>query len=128
MKKKPTEAELEILSVLWSKGPSTVRTIHELLAKHRDVFYTTTLKTMQLMTDKGLLTRNTKQRSHVYQANIKQKQVAKSILDKLVNTVFSGSTSQLIVSALGQGTPSKEELKEIKLLIEKLHRDDSDTK
>ena len=127
MKKKPTEAELEILSLLWTNGPSTVRTIHESLSKNRDVFYTTTLKTMQLMAEKDLLTRDTKQRSHIYHANIQQKQVAKNMLDKLVNTVFSGSTSQLIVSALGQKKPSKEELEEIKVLIDKLN-DDGDSK
>ena len=127
MKKKPTEAELEILSLLWSKGPSTVRTIHEALSKNRDVFYTTTLKTMQVMTEKGLLSRDTKQRSHIYHATIQQKQVANNMLDKLVNTVFLGSTSQLIVSALGQKKPSREELEEIKLLIDKLN-DDGDSK
>ena len=121
--KKPTEAELEILSVLWQKGPSTVRVVHKELAKRKDVFYTTTLKTMQVMTDKGLLNRDTSRRSHIYTAALKKRQAAKSMIERLTNNVFAGSTTQLVLSVLGNAKPSKKELEEIKELIYKIEND-----
>ena len=117
---KPTDAELEILEILWEKGPSSVRDIHNVLKNKRDLFYTTTLKTMQLMVEKGLLTRDTTQRSHIYDVSINKQTVEKTLIEKLANSVFKGSSSRLIMSALGHSKPSKEELDEIKALIEKM--------
>jgi len=117
---KPTDSELEILALLWEHGPSSVRDIHSQLSTKRDLYYTTTLKTMQLMTEKGILSRNTTQRSHIYYVIIEKKDVEKNLIEKLANTVFEGSASQLIMSVLGNSTPSKSELEEIKALIEKI--------
>ena len=122
---KPTDSELEILNLLWEKGPSSVRDVHNILSLKRDLFYTTTLKTMQLMTEKGLLTRDTTQRSHIYHVNINKADVEKNLINKLANSVFKGSASQLIMSALGHSKPTKDELEEIKALIEKLDQDEN---
>ena len=121
---KPTDSELEILNIIWEKGPSSVRDIHSILSEKRDLYYTTTLKTMQLMAEKGLLSRDTTQRSHIYHVNINKSDVEKNLIDKLANTVFKGSASQLIMSALGHSKPSKIELEEIKSLIEKLDQNE----
>ena len=121
---KPTDAELEVLQVLWSKGPSSVRTVHEALSEHKSTFYTTTLKTMQVMLDKGLLDRDTSARSHIYSSNVSQGQVQRSIVSRIKDTVFGGSMSQLIISAIGQDRPTKEELDKIKSMIDKLEQDD----
>jgi predicted transcriptional regulator len=122
---KPTDSEIEILDLLWQTGPASVRDIHSKLSEKRDLYYTTTLKTMQLMTEKGFLTRDTTQRSHIYHVNIKKEDVEKNLIEKLANSVFKGSAGQLIMSALGHSTPSKDELKEIKALIEKLDQDEN---
>jgi len=124
MQVKPTDSELQILNLLWEKGPSSVRAIHNVLAEERDLYYTTTLKTMQLMAEKGLLSRDTTQRSHIYRVNIKKRDVEKNLIDKLANSVFKGSASQLILSALGHSKPNKDELEEIKALIEKLDQNE----
>ena len=121
---KPTTAELDILNILWVSGPSTVRQVHEQLAETKDVFYTTTLKTMQVMHSKGLLDRDTSERSHRYKAIIRRQDVEKSLLDSLRSTLFSGSTSQLVISALGHGKPTSEELEEIRSIIDKLEDND----
>ena len=120
---KPTEAELEILQILWADGPSSVRKVHEKLSQFKEVFYTTTLKTMQVMLEKGLLRRDTSQRAHIYQPEIDRSAIEKTMVDKMVNTVFRGSTSKMIISAIGNQTPSKEELKEIKKMIDQLYKD-----
>jgi len=124
MNTKPTDSELQILGILWRSGPSSVRQIHNNLAAKRDLYYTTTLKTMQLMVEKGLLSRDTTQRSHIYHVIINKKDVEKNLLDKLADSVFRGSASQLIMSALGHSKPSSEELEEIKALIEKLDQNE----
>ena len=122
---KTTDSELEILDLLWQNGPSSVRDIHSLLSQKRERYYTTTLKTMQLMHEKGMLDRDTSQRSHVYSVKINKDDVEKSLIDKLANSVFKGSAGQLIMSALGHSTPSKEELEEIKALINKLDQNEN---
>ena len=114
---KPTDAELEILQVLWAQGPSTVRQIHDELIKTRDVGYTTTLKFMQIMHEKGLLTRIEDARSHVYTAVISEEETQKSLLDRFVDTAFRGSASKLVMQALGQHKASREELDEIRALL-----------
>ena len=124
MQVKPTDSELQILNFLWENGPSSVRAVHSTLTEKRELYYTTTLKTMQLMSEKGMLTRDTTQRSHIYHVNIKKNDVEKNLINKLANTIFKGSASQLIMSALGHSKPSKDELEEIKALIKKLDQNE----
>ncbi len=122
IKIKPTESELKILKVIWEKGPATVKMVNELLSleSEKDVGYTTTLKFMQIMAEKGLLTRSKKGRVHVYNSAIQQDDTQKLMLDKLVKNLFSGSASNLVMQALGNHETSKEELDKIKKYIEKL--------
>jgi len=114
-----TDAELEILQILWGKKEATVKDVHEILNKNKDAVYTTTLKQMQIMFEKGLLTRNDNQRQHIYYPAVQQNKVQKRFMDKLMNTFFSGSASQLVMQALDQYKTSPEELELIKTLIEK---------
>lgn len=116
----PTEAELEILHILWEHGPSSVREVNTILNENRSIGYTTTLKTMQIMNEKGLCERNTDQRTHIYAAAVQKKNTQKNILTDLVNTVFKGSTTSMILQALGDGQTSDAELEEIKQYIQKL--------
>ena len=120
MKQKPTDSELEIMQLLWEHGPLTVRQLNDKLNEDRRVGYTTTLKIMQIMTEKGMLSRNTDQRSHVYTPTLLPEEVQSNVLDHVVKTVFRGSRSSLILQALGNHSSSAEELAEIKALIEKL--------
>lgn len=117
---KPTDAELEILQVLWENGPSSVRFVNDELSERRDVGYTTTLKLMQIMFEKGLVTRNTDARSHIYEAAIDKDETQRTLLDNFVDNVFSGSAMNLVMSALGSHQASKEELDQIKALIERI--------
>lgn len=121
---RPTESELEIMQLLWEKGPLTVRQVNDLLNENRRVGYTTTLKIMQIMADKGLLTRDTDHRSHVYTPALPSDEVQSSILDHIVRTVFKGNRSSLVMQALGNHPVSQEELKEIRNLIEKMEDKD----
>ncbi len=111
---KPTEGELEILQVLWDKGLCTVREVHEEIAKTKDSGYTTTLKLMQIMHEKGLVERNTSAKTHVYKALVTRKDAQKSALDKILNTVFTGSTADLVIQALGTHRASQSEIEAIK--------------
>ena len=117
---KPTGSELAILKVLWEHGASTVRFVNEELSKQKETGYTTTLKFMQIMLDKKLLTRNTDTRSHVYAAAIDQSVTQRDLLGKFVDNVFGGSATSLVLQALGSHDASKEELEQIKALIEKM--------
>jgi predicted transcriptional regulator len=119
---KPTESELEIMQILWESGPLTVRQVNEQLNDHRRVGYTTTLKIMQIMTEKGLLSRDTDQRSHVYSPTLQPSEVQSTILDHVLKTVFKGNRSSMVMRALGNSNPSTEELEEIRILIEKLEK------
>ena len=116
----PTDSELEILKVLWKEGPSSVRKVNEILSKEKEIGYTTTLKFMQLMHEKGLLDRDTSQRSHIYAPLVKEKDTKGSLLNNFMNAAFEGSASQLILQALGNNKMSDDELLEIKELIKKL--------
>lgn len=116
----PTDAELDILGVLWHTGPATVREVHEALGK--DCGYTTTLKQMQLMTEKGLLVRSERFRSHVYKAGISRERTQKQVLGSLLKRVFGGSTRQLVMGALAAQPASDEELDEIRRTIEEYAR------
>lgn len=117
---KPTEAELEILQILWQQGPCTVRAVHEKLAEKRDIGYTTTLKNMQNMAQKGMLNRDEKSRSHIYGARLKQQETQKMLLDRFLDNAFGGSAMNLVMQALGNRKTSTEELNQIKALIKKL--------
>ena len=116
---KPTESELEILQVLWDRGEATVREVHEELIQTKDCGYTTTLKLMQIMFEKGLVLRDDTNRTHIYQANVSREKTQKQLVDKMVDSLFSGSHSQLVMQALGSHTPSKQELDEIQQLLDR---------
>ena len=120
----PTDAELEILQILWKAGPSTVRFINERLneQQEKEIGYTTTLKLMQIMTEKKLLSRNTETRTHVYLAEAVQDDTQKALLKKFVDAAFQGSATSLVMQALGNHQTSQEELDEIKALIEKIEK------
>ena len=114
---RPTESELEILQVLWDRGEATVREVHEELLAIKDCGYTTTLKLMQIMFEKGLVIRDDSSRTHIYQPNVSREKTQEQLVNKMVDTLFSGSHSQLVMQALGSHTPSKEELDEIQQLL-----------
>ncbi len=114
-----TETELEILQVLWEKKQATVKTVHEILNGKRDAVYTTTLKQMQVMNEKGLLKRDDSSRQHIYYPAVQQNKVQKRFMDKMMNTFFQGSASRLVLQALDQYKTSPEELEQIKLIIDK---------
>ena len=116
---KPTEAELAILRVLWQRGPSTVRTVTDALQAERGTGYTTALKLLQIMTEKGLVVRNDSARSHVYQASVPAETTQRQLVDDLLDKVFGGSAGQLVVQALSAERASPEELAEIRKLLER---------
>ena len=117
---KPTEAELEILSLLWEMKEASVRQIHERLSENKETGYTTTLKIMQIMHAKGMVTRDENSRTHIYRAAIKQGETQKSLIKNLMNSAFGGSAKSLVMQALGQEEPSKEELDEIRAFLDQL--------
>lgn len=119
----PTEAELEILQLLWRHGPSTVRFVNEQLQSIREVGYTTTLKMMQLMAQKRLLARVEDQRSHVYRPLLKRDQVQNRLVHKLVQAAFSGSTMNLVLQALGNHQPSSEEIEQLRQYLDDIDRE-----
>jgi predicted transcriptional regulator len=117
---KPTESELEILSVLWKNGPSTVRTVNDELSGKKNVGYTTTLKIMQIMVEKGILERSLNGRTHTYVPLVLQEDIQNRLVNKLLETAFGGSAKKLILQALGNHHASSEELDEIKQMIQKM--------
>ena len=117
---KPTESELEILQILWRKGLATVREVHEELANVKDVGYTTTLKLMQIMNEKGLVKRDDSNKTHIYEAIVSKEKTQQHLIGKMMNTLFDGSASQLVMRALGGSKPSKKEIDEIQKLIDGL--------
>ena len=119
---KPTDAELEILQVLWSHGPCTVRFVNEHLNVKKRVGYTTTLKFMQIMTEKKMLGRNEKNRTHIYRPLIAKEETQNLLLDKFLLNAFGGSAMKLVMQALGNHHPTQEELDEIKAYIKKVER------
>jgi predicted transcriptional regulator len=114
---KPTEAELAVLRVLWARGPSTVREVHDTLAASRSVAYTTTLKTLQVMTEKGLTLRETQRGQHLYRSRHAEEETQRRLLVDLLDRAFGGSTTKLIVQALASRRASAEELREIRRLL-----------
>jgi predicted transcriptional regulator len=121
---KPTESELEILQILWIKGLATVREVHEDLIKSKDIGYTTTLKLMQIMHDKGLVRRDESMRTHVYQAAVNKEKTQKHLLTKMIDSLFGGSSTQLVLQALGSGDgkASAEEIEQIQTLLDNLKK------
>jgi BlaI family penicillinase repressor len=119
---KPTESELEILQVLWQKGDCTVREVHEILGLNKESGYTTTLKLMQIMHEKGLVSRDASSKTHIYRAVAPKEKVQQQILDKMIDTVYNGSAARLVMQALGNHTASKEEIELIKKYLDKLNK------
>lgn len=119
-KLEPTKSELEILQVLWKYGPSTVRFVNDQLnEQRREVNYTSTLKLMQIMTDKQMLERDVSRMTHVYKAAIEEDQTKRHLLKRFVDVTFNGSASSLMMQLLGTGATSKSELEAIKELLNK---------
>lgn len=127
---KPTDSELEILHILWAQGPSTVRTVNDLLNEQRrsslkakdSAGYTTTLKLMQIMFEKGLVSRQEEGRTHIYTAMVQESNTQDLLLQDFVDNAFRGSTARLVMQALGNHEASSEELDEIKALIAKIEQ------
>ena len=122
MEIKPTESELEILQIIWEKGQCSVRDVHDVLEKTKDAGYTTTLKLMQIMHDKGLVERDTTAKTHLYKAVITREQAQNTAVNKIISTVFNGSSSQLIMQVLSNQQSSKEELDMIKDYLNQLEQ------
>jgi BlaI family penicillinase repressor len=117
---KPTEAELELLRVLWNRGPSTVREIHDSLGEEKKTGYTTTLKILQLMAEKGLVKRDASRKSHVYRAVAEAEPIQRQLVRDLLRRAFGGSPGKLVVQALSEEAVSADELIEIRQALEKL--------
>ena len=115
---RPTEGELEILTVLWSRGPSTVRDVHETITRRRPAQYTTVLKLLQIMTEKGLVERDEKQRAHVYQASRPREWTQRQLAGDLIQRAFNGSAKSLILGALSARKASRQELAEIRKILD----------
>jgi BlaI family transcriptional regulator, penicillinase repressor len=116
--RKPTDAELAILRVLWEQGPSTVRQIQQVMERVRPTGYTTVLKLLQIMTDKGLVRRDESERSHVYRPRLSEDQTQQQLLGDLVDRAFAGSTTRLVMQAISNKKASAEELAEIRKLLD----------
>lgn len=119
---KPTEGELEILRVIWDKGSASVRDVHEELAKTKEVGYTTTLKLMQIMNDKGLVKRDKSTRAHFYTAAVSREKTQKHLVGRMIDGLFGGSPGQLVIQALGNYKASEAEIEEIQQLLNHLKK------
>jgi predicted transcriptional regulator len=119
---RPTDAELEILTVLWSRGASTVRAVHETISARRPAQYTTVLKLMQIMAEKGLVTRDEEQRAHVYTAARPREWTQQQLAGDLLHRAFNGSASGLVLGALSARKTSREELEEIRRLLDEYEK------
>jgi len=120
---KPTEAELEILQVIWGLGSSTVKTVNQIICKTKEVGYTTTLKLMQIMFDKGLLSRIRDGKTHIYTSAISQEKTQRQLLDKFVEAAYQGSAMNLVMQLLGNRKSSKKELDQIRDYLDKIESD-----
>ena len=116
---RPTDAELAVLRALWQDGPSTVRQIHAVLSKKKDLGYTSVLKCLQVMTDKGLVTRDQSERSHVYAPVQTEDQTQRSLVDDLLARAFGGSATKLVMQALSARPASQQELEQIRELLDR---------
>lgn len=115
---RPTDAELAILRVLWDRGPSTVRQVHDVLNRERPSAYTTSLKLLQIMTEKGLVERDERDRTHIYRARLTEEQTQRQLVRDLVDRAFGGSATKLVMQALASRRASSDELREIRRLID----------
>jgi predicted transcriptional regulator len=115
---RPTDAELAILRVLWEQGACTVRQVHDALSRERPSAYTTALKMLQIMTEKGLVRRDVSDRTHVYQARLSEEQTQRQLVRDLLDRAFGGSSSKLVMQALSAKRATPEELTEIRKLLE----------
>lgn len=122
---KPTVSELEILGIIWENGPSSVREVNQEQNRSKKVGYTTTLKIMQIMYEKGLLLRREKGRMHIYETAVNEKIAKGQLLQRFVETTFGGSSMQLVMQALGNSHASTEELGQLKKLIEEIEKNHS---
>ena len=118
----PTKSELEILQVLWEQGPLTVRLVNDKLNENPEVNYTSTLKLMQIMTDKGILTRDESQMKHIYHVAEKEQTTKDFLLEKFIDTMYNGSASNLMMQLMGNKKTSKEDLETIKALLNQLEK------
>lgn len=121
----PTDSELAVLDVLWRQGPSTVREVHQDLAPDGEVRYTTVLKTLQIMTDKGLVRRDETERAHVYEPAISRDRAQRDLVGDLAARAFSGSTARLAMQALAGQTATPEEITAIRDLLDRLEKEDT---
>jgi BlaI family penicillinase repressor len=119
---KPTDAELEILCVLWSRGPSTERDVHEVIAERKPTQYTTVLKQLQVMADKGLVQRDDSQRSHVYEASRPRDWTQRQLAGDLLRRAFEGSATELMMGALAAQRASKRELTELRRMLDEYEK------
>ena len=117
---KPTEGELEILQILWRHGPSTVKQVNEIMNEKKDVGYTTSLKMLQIMLEKGFCIREAEGKLHIYKSAIKEQQVKKNYVRDMVDQVFAGSPMEMVVQTLGNYKASAQEISELKKLIQDL--------
>lgn len=117
---KPTESELEILGILWEKKKATVRTVHEELIRNKDAGYTTTLKLMQIMFVKNLVTRDDSNKTHIYTPAVSKEKTQKQFLNRMITGLFSGNPTELVLQALGQHKNTEAELERIQQMIDKL--------
>jgi predicted transcriptional regulator len=124
---RPTDAELAILRILWAHGASTVRQVHDALSRERPAAYTTALKMLQIMTEKGLVRRDDSERTHIYQSRLTEEQTQRQLVRDLLDRAFGGSASKLVLQALATRRASAEELGEIRKLIES-SRDDREAR
>src|SRR5918911_3762790 len=115
---RPTDAELTILRVLWARGPSTVRQVHDVLGRERPAAYTTALKLLQIMTEKGLVERDERDRTHIYRARLTEDQTQRQLVRDLLDRAFGGSASKLVMQALSAKRATPEELGEIRRLLD----------
>ena len=115
---RPTDAELAILRILWDRGPSTVRQVHEILGLERQAAYTTALKLLQIMTEKGLVERDERDRTHIYRARLSEETTQRQLVRDLVDRAFAGSSSKLVLQALASKRASAEELRDIRKAID----------
>jgi len=120
--KRPTESELEILSILWSKGTCTVKEVYDEIAKTKETGYTTTLKLMQIMFEKGLVKREKSGKMHRYSPVLTAERTQSQLLDKLMDTAFGGSAMKLVMQALGNKKTTKSEIKELKDYLDKIEK------
>lgn len=119
---RPTEAELQILKVLWKRGASTVREVHDVLNESKPTMYTTVLKLMQIMAEKGSVKRDLSQRAHLYEATIAESETQQQLVGDLLEKVFDGSASQLVMRALSNKKASQKEISEIRNLLDEFER------